>query len=331
MKYLFNRIVASTLVVLSPSFAMAQSWIPTNAITFVVPVTSGSSNDLIARMHSEELPAKLVQPGIVDNRPDTSDLVGAVSVARSAPDGHTIVMVPSDVYMAPILTPRADGANFDIIKDFSPIPTAGSAPMLIVASQSINVKTPQERAAHLKKSGATSYGSPGPGTGSPMNISGEMLKRYTGTQIHHVPFRGVLPPVNAVLAGELPICIVALAGEAPHIATRKPRHVGLIEKQRSELISTMPTMTESGIAGVETAEIFQILAPSATPEADIQRPNTDINAVLATSEFRDKLRGMGVQIAGGTSSDAAKLVRDTCAREQQVVKDLNITVECAKS
>ena len=329
MKYLFNRIVAGTLVALSPVFVMAQTWIPTKAITYVVPVTSGSSNDLIARMLSEELPAKLGQPVIVDNRPDTSALVGAVSVARSSPDGHTIVMVSSDVYMAPMLTPKAEGANFDIIKDFSLIPTAGSAPMLIVASQSINVKTPEERAAVLTKSGATSYGSPG--TGSPMNIASEMLKRYNGMQIHHVPYRDVLSAVNALLADKLPISILALAGEAPHIATRKPRHEGLIEKQRSELISTMPTMTESGIAGVEPAVIFQILAPSTTPGADIQRPNTDINAVLATSEFRDKLRGMGVQIEGGTSGDAAKLVRDTCAPEQQVVKDLNIPVECTKS
>ena len=330
MKHLFNRIVAGTLVALSPAFSMAQTWIPTKAITFVVPVAPGSSNDLITRMLSEKLPAKLSQPVIVDNRPGTSGLVGAVSVARSAPDGHTIVIVSSDVYMALILTPKAGGANFDIIKDFSPIPTTGSAPMLIVASQSINVKTPQERVAYLKKNGATSPGT-GTGTGSPMNIDGEMLKRYTGTQIHHAPYPGVLPAVNAVLAGELPISIVALTGEAPHIATRKLVPVGLIEKQRSELISTMPTITESGFAGVETAVIFQILAPSATHGTDIQRPNTDINAILATSEFREKLRGMGVQIASGTSGDAAKLVRDTCAREQPVVKDMDITVECATS
>lgn len=329
MKHLFNRIVASTLVALSPAFAMAQTWIPTKAITFVVPVAPGSSNDLIARMLSEKLPAKLGQPVIVDNRPGTSGLVGAASVARSAPDGHTMVIVPSEVYMVPILTPKAGGANFDIIKDFSPILTAGSAPMLIVASPSINVKAPQELVAYLKKNGTTSYGIPG--TGSPMNIAGEMLKRSTGTQLNHVPYRGVLPAVNAVLAGELPISIVALAGDAPHIATGKLVPVGLVEKLRSELISTMPTMTESGIAGVETAVFFQILAPSATPAAAIQRLNTDINAVLATSEFRDKLRGMGVQITGGTSGDASKLARDTYARNLQVVKDLNITVECATS
>ena len=329
MKHLFNRIVASMLVALSPAFAIAQTWVPTKAITFVVPVASGFNNDLVACMPSEKLPAKLGQPVIVDDRPGTSGLIGAASMARSAPDGHTIVIVPSDAYMATILTPKAGGANFDIIKDFSPILTAGSAPMLIVASPPVNVKTPLELVAYLKDNGATSFGSPG--TGSPMSIASEMLKRSTGTQLNHVTYRGVLPVVNALLAGEFPISLVALAGDAPHIATGKLVSVGLVENQRSELISTPPTITESGIACVETAVCFQILAPSATPAAAIQRLNTDISAVVATSEFKDKLRGMGVQITGGTSGDAAKLARDTYARNQQVVKDLNITLECAKS
>ena len=329
MKYLFNRIVASMLVALLPAFALAKTWISTKAITFVVLVPPDSSNDLFACVLSEKLPGKLVQPVIADNRHGTSGLVGAASEASSAPDGHTIVIVPSDVYMAPILTPKAGGANFVIIKDFSPILAAGSAPMLIVSSLSINVKTPQELGAYLKKNGATSYGSPG--AGSRMNIAGEILKRSIGTQVNHVPYRGVLPAVNAVLAAEFPISTAALAGDAPHIATGKLIPMGQVDKQRSGLISTLPTMKESGIAGVETAMFFQILAPSATPAAAIQQLNTDINAVLATSEFWDKLRDMSVQFTGGTSGDAAKVARDIYARKQQVVKDLNITVERATS
>ncbi|MDB5967017.1 MAG: tripartite tricarboxylate transporter substrate binding protein, partial [Polaromonas sp.] len=284
MKHLIKHILASAAVALLPVAASAQAWAPTKAITFVVPVAPGSSNDLIARMLSEKLPARLGQAVVVDNRPGASGLVGASSVARSAPDGHTIVIVPSDVYMAPILTPKAGGANFDVVKDFSPILTAGSAPLLIVASPSINVKTPQELVAYLKKNGPTSYGSPG--TGSPMNIAGEMFKRATGTQLNHVPYRGVLPAVNAVLAGEVPLSIVALAGAAPHIAAGKLVPVALVEKQRSELIPNLPTLTESGIPGVETAVFFQILAPARTPAAVIQRLNTEINAIMAAPDFK---------------------------------------------
>jgi len=325
MKQYLKHIIASAAVALMPVVATAQAWSPTKAITFVVPVAPGSSNDLIARMLSEKLPARLGQPVVVDNRPGASGLVGASSVARSAPDGHTIVIVPSDVYMAPILTPKAGGANFDVVKDFSPILTAGSAPLLIVASPSINVKTPQELVAYLKKNGPTSYGSPG--TGSPMNIAGEMLKRTTGTQLNHVPYRGVLPAVNAVLANELPLAIVALAGAAPHIAAGKLVPIALVEKQRSELIPSLPTLTESGIAGVETAVFFQILAPAGTPSPAVQRLNSEINAILTTPDFKERLKNMGVQITGGTSADAARLARDTYARNQELVKELRITAE----
>ena len=117
MKHPFNRIVASTLVAQSPTFAMTQTWSPTKVITFVGPLAPGPSNDLMVRMLSEKLPAKLGQPVIVDNRPGTSGLVGAASVSRSAPDGHTSVIMPSDVYMAPILTPKAGYArNQQVVK-----------------------------------------------------------------------------------------------------------------------------------------------------------------------------------------------------------------------
>ena len=284
MKYLFNRIVVSTLVALSPVFAMAQTWSPTEDIIFLGFVAPGSSNDLIARMLSEKLPAKLGQLALVNNRSGASGLVVAASVASSPPDGQAIVIVPSDVYMAPILSSKAGGANFDNIKDFSPILT-----------------------------------------------SGKILERYTGTQLNHVPYHDALPAINAVLAGELSIFIAAFERSAPHIAAGKVVPLGLVEKQRSEVISNLPTVTESGIAGVEIALFFQIFAPAATPAAAIQGLNTDINAVFTTSESMDKLRGMGVQIKGGTSGDTAKLARDIHTRNQQTVKHLIITVECATS
>ena len=120
MKHPFNRIVASTLVAQSPAFAMTQTGSPTKVITFVGSLAPSSSNDLMARMWSEKLPAKLEQPVILDNRPGTSGLVGAASVARSAPDGHTIVIMPGDVYMAPILMPKGGYArNKQVVKDLN--------------------------------------------------------------------------------------------------------------------------------------------------------------------------------------------------------------------
>lgn len=325
MPPIFKNLIAGALVALSPALVLAQAWAPSKVITFVVPVAAGSSNDMIARMLAEKLPAKLGQPVIVDNRAGAGGLVGSSSVARSAPDGHTIVIVPSTVYMATILNPKAGGAGFDIIKNFSPILTAGRAPGLIVVSPSINVKTPQELVAFLKKNGPTSYGTSG--SGSPFHVAGEMLKRSAKINLNHIPYKGVLPSVNAVLAGEVPMAIVALAGAAPHITAGKLVPIALVEKQRSELIPNVPTLTESGIPGVETEVFFQILAPAGTPAPVIQRLNTEINAILATPDFKERLRIMGVQITGGTAAAADKLARDTLATNQQLVKDLKITGE----
>ncbi len=324
-KHLFNCIVAGAALALSTGAALAQSWSPSKPITLVVPVAPGSSNDLIARMLAERLPARLGQPVVVDNRPGASGLVGVSSVARAAPDGYTIAIAPSDIYMAPILTPKAGGANFDVIKDLTPMLTAGSAPVLIVASPSINVKTPQELVAYLKRNGGANYASPG--TGSPMHIAGEMFKRATGTQLNHVPYRGVLPGINAVLAGELPLAFTALAGAAPFIAAGKLVPIALVEKQRSALIPNLPTLTESGIAGVEVAVYFQMLAPAGTPPAVLQRLNSEINAVLATPDVRERLRGMGVQVLGGSAADAGRQAQGTYARNAELVKDLHIVAE----
>ncbi|MDB5848089.1 MAG: tripartite tricarboxylate transporter substrate binding protein [Rhodoferax sp.] len=316
-------VIAAAIVAASP--ALAQTWSPTKAITLVVPVAPGSSNDLIARILADKLPARLGQPVIVENRPGASGMVGVASMARAAPDGHTIAIAPSDIYMVSHLTPKAGGANFDVIKDVVPMLTAGTAPILIVAQPSINVKTPQELVAYLRKEGQVSYSSPG--TGSPMHIAGELLKRRTDTQLNHVPYRGVLPAVNAVLAGELPLGIVALAGAAPFIAAGKLVPIATVAGQRSELAPNVPTLTESGIPGVEVAVYFQMLAPAGTPAPVVQRLNTEINAVLASAEVKDKLRTMGVQVVGGSAADAAAQARDTYARNGQLVKDLKITVE----
>ena len=326
MHSLFKKsvgVIAAAIVAAAP--AMAQTWSPTKPITLVVPVAPGSSNDLIARLLADKLPARLGQPVVVENRPGASGMVGVASMARATPDGHTIAIAPSDIYMVSHLTPKAGGANFDVIKDVIPMLTAGTAPILIVAQPSINVTTPQELVAYLKKEGPVSYSSPG--TGSPMHIAGELLKRRTDTQLNHVPYRGVLPAVNAVLAGELPLGIVALAGAAPFIAAGKLVPVAAVSAQRSELAPNLPTLTESGIAGVEVAVFFQMLAPAGTPAPAVQRLNTEINAVLASAEVKDKLRNMGVQVVGGTAADAAAQARDTYTRNGQLVKELKITVE----
>lgn len=319
-----NKLALLSFFALAPALLFAQSWIPSKTMTIAVAMAPGSSNDIIARVLSEKLSAKLGQPVVVENRPGASGVVGVASVARAPADGHTIGIAPSNIYMTPILTPGAGGANFDVIKDLTPIVTAGSAPVIVVASPTINVKTPQELVAYLKRNQA-SYASPG--VGSPMHIAGEMLKRATGAQLTHVPYRGVLPAVQAVIAGEVPFGIVTLGGIGQLIASGKVVPVAILEKQRSELLPNLPTLTEAGVPGVETSVFYQIVAPAATPAAVIARLNTEIHAILTAPDLKERLRGMGVQLTATSSAEASALARETYARNQRLVKEYNITAE----
>lgn len=328
MKKAFEWLLAFTQIALMTLVSwpsLAQQWQPQKAITLVVPVAPGSSNDMIARLLSERLPPRLGQAVVVDNRPGASGMVGASSVARAAPDGLTILIAPADIYMVPHLTPKAGGANFDVIQDLVPIVNAGTAPLLIVANPSIHVSTPAELLAYLRNGGSSNYASPG--LGSPMNIAGDLFTHATGLPLNHVPYKGVLPAVNAVLANEVPLAITALAGAAPFIEAGKLVPIAMVEKQRSPLIPNLPTLTESGIPGVEVSVFFQILAPAHTPAAVMARYNTEINAVLAMPDVRASLMKLGIQPVGGSSVEAAKWARETYERNGKLVKEFHISVE----
>jgi tripartite-type tricarboxylate transporter receptor subunit TctC len=325
MKNTWSCLLASALIATVPAAFAQADWKPSKTVTFVVPVAPGSSNDMIARLLAEKLPARLGQGVVVDNRPGATGLIGAASVARSAPDGHTIMIAPSDIYMAPLLQPKGGGTNVDVVKDLSPIVNAGAAPILIVAQPSTGVKTPAELLAWLKKTGPAPFSSPG--NGSPMHIAGELFTRSTGLKLDHVPYKGVMPAVNAVLASETPLGIVALAGAAPSIEAGKLVPVALVQKERSSLAPNVPTLTESGIKGVEVAVFFQILAPAKTPKPVIDRYNKEINELLASADLKAQLTKMGVQVTGGSVAEAVRDAHDTYERNVKLVKELNITVE----
>lgn len=324
MKMFCNSYIVAGCMALAPVFAAAQAWAPSTPITLTVAMAPGSSNDIIARALSEKLPPKLGQSVVVVNRPGASGVIGVANVARSPADGSYIGIAPSNIYMTPILTPGA-GGNFDVIKDLTPVLTAGAAPVILVANPATKIKTPADLVAFLKKNDATSYASPG--IGSPMHIAGEMLARATGAQLVHVPYAGVIPATNAVIAGEVPIAIVTLGGIGQFIDAGKLTPVAVLEKQRSELLPTLPTLTESGVPGVETSVFYQIVAPAKTPAAVVARLNAEIKEVLTSADLKERLRTMGLQLTPDTPAEAARLARDTYAKNLQLVKTYNIKAE----
>ncbi len=325
MKTILRGMLITAAISILPGLSTAQEWKPTKPVTIVVPVAPGSSNDMIARIMAERMTSTLGQPVLVENRPGAAGMLGAAQVVRSEPDGHTLLIAPSNIYIVPHFPAIGTSVKLNPLKDLTPVINAGTAPLLIVAHPSINVKTPRELITYLRNNAPVSYATSG--AGSPMHIAGEMLQRSTGIKMTHIPYKGVMPGVNAVLSAEVPIGFTALAGAAPFIAAGKLVPIALIEKQRSYLLPMVPTLTESGIAGVEVSTYFQILAPGRTPAPIIQRFNKEMNTVLITPDVKEKLRNSGVQLMGGSSADAAKLARETYAKYGAVVKDLKIVGE----
>jgi tripartite-type tricarboxylate transporter receptor subunit TctC len=302
----------------------AQDWKPRKPITIIVPVAPGSSNDLIARILAERLPARLGQAVVVENRPGAGGMIGVGMLARAEADGHTIGVAPSNIYIAPHL--QAKGAPaVDVLGRLAPILTAGSAPVLVIAHPSAKVTSPQELVAYLRRAGGVSYATSG--TGSPMHLAAELFKRATRTDLTHVPYKGVMPAANAVLAGEVPIGFSALGGIAPFLSSGQLVPVALAEAQRSKLLPHLPTLTEAGIPGVELGVYFQLLAPAGTPAPAMARLNAEANAVLRAADVRERLRAAGVEAMGGSAAEAAQRARDDHARYGRLIRQFGITAE----
>ena len=298
---------------------------PNKPLSIIVPVPPGSSTDLVARILAERLPARLGQPVVVENRSGASGFLGAGFVAKAPADGHTLALVPSTLFIAAHLLPKGAGGGLDVIRDFTPIVRTATSPLLILANPQLGVKTPQQIVAYLKKNPGQGYGTSG--NGSPMHIAGELFTKSAGVELTHVPYRGVMPAVNDTVSGQIKIVFSALGGIGQFISAGKLVPIAIIERQRSELLPGVPTLSESGIAGVEVSVFFPLLAPAGTPNDVIQRLNQEANAILRSPEVRDRLRTAGVQVQGGTAEEAARLIRDDFARYGRIIQEFSIKAD----
>jgi tripartite-type tricarboxylate transporter receptor subunit TctC len=305
--------------------ASAQGF-PTRAVTFVVPFPPGGGPDLFGRILAERLPPKLGQPVIVENRPGVGGLAGANAVAKAAPDGHTILIAPNTIAIAPHLLPKGAGGGVDVMNDLTPVVMPASTPMLLVVHPDLGAKTVAELIAIVKRSPGLAYATAG--TGSPMHIGGELFKRAAGVDIFHVPYKGVAPSVAAALSGEVKILFTALGGSvAPHLRAGKLRVIAVTEKRRTALLKDIPTMAELGYAGVEVDAWYGVLAPAGTPAPVIARLNKEINEVLAVPEVRERLNAAGIDVRGGTPEALGSEMRDDHARYGRIVQEFGIKAD----
>ena len=306
-----------------PLIAIAQAW-PSKPIRLVVPYPPGGSTDLLARTIGVKVGEALGQQVVVDNRAGAGGMLGSDIVARSAPDGYTILLGTGATHGLTLLLSKS--VPYDPVKDFTPITAAVEVPIILVVHPSIPGTTAKDLIDWAKKNpGKLSYGSSG--TGSPHHLSGELLKQISGTDMVHVPYKGAAPAVQDLMGNQIPAVFTTLSTALPHIKAGKIRAVGFVEAKRQQSVPEIPTIGESVPGYVMPASWLGFFGPANLPEAILARLNAEIVKAVNSPEVRGKLEAAGMPVVGTSADFFARMVRDDIETFRKIIAAAGIKPE----
>jgi tripartite-type tricarboxylate transporter receptor subunit TctC len=306
----------------APLLAWAQSF-PSRPVTIVVPYPPGGLIDIVARVVAPAMAKDLGQPVPVENRSGAGGNVGAESVARATPDGHTIVMANPSFGISPHIYAKL---NYSTLNDFAFIGLYGTVPNVLVVHPSVPAKSIPELIKHLKANpGKLNYASPGYGTSPQMSM--ELFKSMTGTFIVHIPFRGSGPAQTAMLANETQLMFDNLPPQVAHIKSGRVRALAVTSRARSKAIPELPTLDEVGLKGYEVTAWFGLAAPAKTPREVVNRLNQALNRATVTPEVRNTMEERGAELFQGTPEQFHAYVKAEIDKWGPVVKRAGVTAE----
>ncbi len=290
---------------------------PNKPIRVIVTFPPGGSSDASLRLIAPKLSERLGQNVIIENRGGAGGGIGLEAAAKAPADGYTLVLAAAGGLTAnPSLYPKL---NYDPVKDFAPITTFSTSPLVLVASSAVPAANLRDVIRLAKtKPGSLSYASGGNGTA--MHLSGELFKSMAGLFVVHVPYRGSGPAVLAALAGDVDLAVADITSVQAHLRSGKIKALGVLSAQRSQLAPDIPTLAEAGVPGYEAAGWFALLAPANTPPAIVNRLNTVINEVLNLPDTRRQFANVGLEPLGSSPDDLAKLMRSETEKWARVIK-----------
>jgi tripartite-type tricarboxylate transporter receptor subunit TctC len=287
-----------------------------------VPFPAGSGTDIIGRLIAQQMTADFGQTVIVDNRPGASTIVGTDIVAKSAPDGYTMVMASNSHAMNPALFEGK--LPFDAIKDFAAVGEVAILPFILVVNPQLPVKTLAELIALAKKGGLT-YASTGNGT--PPHVAGEMLKRVAKVDITHVPYKGSAAAVQDVVSGQVSMMFVNVPSGLSLVKAGKLRALAVGTSKRIAPMPDLPTVAESGFPGFDVSLWMGLLMPANTPADVIDKMNKALQRTLADPATRQKIEEQGAEPAYSTPAAFSKFVADETKRLGDLVADVGLKVD----
>ena len=309
MKHINRRSVVATLATLAlgaaSPLALAQAW-PTKPVRIVVPFTAGGSTDIVARILAAKLTTSLGQPVVVDNRAGAGGTLGSDVVAKSPADGYTLLMgTSSTMAIAPNIYSKLP---YNTLKDLVPVSLLGTADVVLVANAGLPFKTFGEFMTYAKANpGKLTYASGG--NGSISHLLGEYFKSMASVNLLHVPYKGDAQMVTDLVGGQVDMAFGTAVAFLPQIKAGKVVPLAVTNPKRSTSLTTLPTISESGVTGYQALQWFGIAVPTGTPKAVIDRLNTDISTILAMPDVRTRFTELRFDIVGGKPEEFGAYLR----------------------
>jgi len=328
-KLVVAALLAGAGIAAQPAHAQGGSVLhyPQRPIRLVVGFPPGGATDILARILSQHMPESIGQPVVVDNRGGASGTVAAAIVAKAPPDGYTIMMVPSGPYT---ISPSAYGnLPYDAVRDFTGVSLLAWVTNVIVVPQASPAKTLQDLIRMAKeKPGSVTFSSSG--SGSLHHLAGEVLKRLTGTDMIHVPFKGGGPALTALAGGEVTFGFASMPSAMPLINAKRVRPIAVTSEKRMSALPATPTMTEAGMPpppGLDIREWYGVIVPAATPAPIVNKLNAEMVKVFRRPDVQTRLTEMGAEYVGSSPQALSRQLANDVRAWAKWVKEAGVRAD----
>ncbi len=314
--------IAIALVLPLPAAHAAQAAFPERPIRLVLGSAAGSGPDIISRAVGERLYGAWGQRVVVDARPGVAGILSAELVLRAVPDGYTWMMLTSQLLVATSVYPDV---KFDLDKDFASISLIGTVPFVLVVNPEVPAKSIRDLVEIAKKTpGALRYGSAG--TGASEHLSGVLFTRLTGTEMLHVPYKGVAQAIADTMGKEVHLTYAVLPAVLPMIQAGRVRALGVTSPKRAALIPDVPSISEA-VPGYQTLGWYSLVAPTGTPEAVLNKASAEVSKTVKDPQFGEQLKGLGLDIVGSSRAELDQFRREQRKQITEIVKASGVNVK----
>jgi tripartite-type tricarboxylate transporter receptor subunit TctC len=315
----FLRVAVAVCLLLTPGFALAQTY-PAKTIRLVVPSSPGGGTDIVGRVLAQKLSGSIGQQVVVENRAGAGTMIGNELVAKSPPDGYTLLMGLSTLAIIPAMY---ETVRYDALRDFAPVSHVVTVPNVLLVHPSVPAKSVKEL-IELAKSRRVEMIAGSAGTGTSPHLSLELFRSMARIEVVHVPYKGSGQSIVGLLSGEIALMFAAVPTAMPHLKTSRVRALGVTTARPSEALPDIPTIAAAGLPGYEATQWFGVLAPAGTPRPIIDRLHREITSALRASDVKQHLAAEGAEIVASTPEQFGDYLTSETAKWARVIKAAGI-------